>query len=134
MRLWLIFAALLAAVPSQARDILKTRCVSCHSGTKPAAGLDLSRTEALRQSAARITRVVESGKMPPSGKLPAAEIAKLKKSLPTAPPLWSLKPLSSPLPSARRGEMGGGFLDSLVRAQLAKSGLKPSPEAVEIHA
>ena len=129
MRLWLIFAALLAAVPSQAQDILKTRCVSCHSGAKPAAGLDLSRTEALRQSAARIARVVESGKMPPSGKLPAAEIAKLKKSLPTAPPLWSLKPLSSPLPPARRGETGGGFLDSLVRAQLAKRGLKPSPEA-----
>uniref|UniRef100_UPI00286A4244 DUF1553 domain-containing protein n=1 Tax=Armatimonas sp. TaxID=1872638 RepID=UPI00286A4244 len=57
---------------------------------------------------------------------------------------WSLKPLSNPLPSEARaaggrgsheerargdGLKGSGFLDTLVRAQLTKNGLKPSPEA-----
>ena len=122
------FVALLAALPSQAQNsVLQNRCVSCHSGTKPAAGLDLSRTEALRQNASRILRAVDSGKMPPSGKLAADELASLKKSLPTPTTLWSLKPLTSPPAPSPKGK---GFpIDVLVRAELTKRGLKPSPEA-----
>ncbi len=114
------FLCLLVVVPSQAQNaIVQNRCMSCHSGTKPAGGLDLSRTDALRQNASRIVRAVDSGQMPPSGKLAASELAQLKKALPTITTLWSLKPLS--------GKPVG--IDTLVRAALAQKGLKPSPEA-----
>ena len=122
MRWWMILALLLVVAPSRAADVIQARCVSCHGGAKPAAELDLTRRESLRQNAARILRVVASGQMPPSGKLPESELAQLKKALPTTAPLWSLKPLPS---NASRL----GFLDALIRKKLAESGLTPSPEA-----
>ncbi|MBB6048919.1 DUF1553 domain-containing protein [Armatimonas rosea] len=128
MRWWMTLVALLAALPSQAQNaVLQRRCVSCHSGTKPAGGLDLSRVEAVKQNASRILRAAESGQMPPSGKLPVSELALLKKALPTTTTLWSLKPLTSPPAPSPKGK--GVSIDALVRAELAKKGLKPSPEA-----
>ncbi|WP_309709122.1 c-type cytochrome domain-containing protein, partial [Armatimonas sp.] len=123
MRWWMIFVALLATVPSQAQNtVLQRRCVSCHSGTKPAGGLDLSRTEAIKQNASRILRAAESGQMPPSGKLAASELVQLKKTLPSPSTLWSLKPLSNPLPSEARAAGGRGSHEERARGD----GLKGS--------
>lgn len=125
----MILGALLAALPSWAQNpVLKARCLSCHRGEKPAASLDLSRSETLQKHAARILHAVDSGQMPPTGKLPPSELAALKNALPKPETLWSLKPLptSPPAPSPK----GKGVeVDALIRAALAQKGLKPSPEA-----
>lgn len=60
----------------QARKLLETRCVSCHEGKSPAAGLNLSRLNAensfhrFPQQWTKIALRVRNGEMPPKG-LPA---------------------------------------------------------------
>lgn len=115
---------LLTTLPAWAQNpVLKAKCLTCHSGEKPAGNLNLSTPDSLRQNAARILHAIDSGQMPPSGKLPAAELAQLKSAIPAPNSLWSLKPLPAPAP-------GKPFsIDTPVRAVLAQKGLVPSPEA-----
>jgi len=115
---------LFTALPAMAQNpVLKARCLSCHSGEKPAGNLNLSTPDSLRQNAARILRVIDSGQMPPSGKLPAAELTQLKMAIPAPNSLWSLKPL----PGVALGKAFS--IDAPVRAALAQKGLVPSPQA-----
>src|SRR5437763_10605673 len=80
-------AALAGGEPAAAPGavVLAQRCVVCHGGAKPAAGLDLSRRAGAlhsRPSGAALTpgdpgrsrlyRLAVVGKMPPTGPLPAA--------------------------------------------------------------
>src|SRR5689334_15193390 len=104
-------------VPEQAAAILGARCLSCHGADKKTAGIDLS-TRAAAATAGlagpddparnRLVRAMVLGKMPPAGKLPAAEIGVLREWVragmryprePLGPvkvsdqPLWSLEPV-----------------------------------------
>src|SRR5688572_13204175 len=102
--------------PEKAAALLSARCLSCHSAEKKAGGIDLSTlagaAPVLRGGhAGRLVRAVSSGKMPPTGKLPAAEIALLRQWVAAGAryaheplsmarladqPLWSLSPVRRP--------------------------------------
>src|SRR5688572_19704599 len=111
-------AASTAAPPGPV--VLATRCVSCHNPEKRSGGIDPttpSGAEAARVAGPddpkvnRLVRVVIEGKMPPSGRLPAGEIASLRSWVrggavyPPQPlavpnqadgPLWSMQPVRRP--------------------------------------
>ncbi len=134
--------------------VVARRCLSCHNPEKKAGGLDLSTRAAAtaggltaKDDPARnpLVRVVTTGKMPPTGKLPAEEIAALRAwardglLYPTAKleartsadePLWSLAPVRrAPLPVSRFDRQARNPIDRFVFARLQAAGLQPSPPA-----
>ncbi len=146
------------------RPLLATHCVSCHSGAEPAAGLRLDRPEALRGAvtpgkpdASTLIHAVRftgpAPKMPPSGKLPAEQIAALeewvrrgapvpKATAPAARPEagfplearrrhWAYQPVKAPAIPRPKGAAAWGRnpVDAFVLAKLEAAGLKPAPPA-----
>lgn len=160
----LLGVSTLAAIPSQsaappdvtlqAGVVLAGRCLSCHSTDKTAGGVDLS-TQAGAKAAGvvgvsdpqknRLLRAVVSGKMPPSGKLPADQIATLTAwvkagapyprtglktvSLPDQP-LWSLQPIRrAQPPTSRWDKLARNPIDRFLFKKQAEKGLAPSQPA-----
>jgi uncharacterized protein DUF1549/uncharacterized protein DUF1553/F5/8 type C domain-containing protein/cytochrome c len=142
------------ALPEQAAGVLARRCLSCHNGEKKAGGIDLTTragAEAARVTGPddparnRLVRAVSEGKMPPTGRLPAAEIGLLRAwiragavypqerleamKLPDQP-LWSLQPVRRPPPPRTRfNSLAKNPIDRFIFARLAAAGLRPSPPA-----
>src|SRR5579862_2081434 len=160
--LFLACAAVAAQQPStpspdpsaQAAQILARRCLSCHNGEKKTAGVDLSTQGGALAAGAgngddpprnRVVRMVAAGKMPPSGRLPAQEIAALRRwakagaPYPHEPleamkvsdqPLWSLDPIRRPAPPRTPFDaLAKNPIDRFFFARLAAKGLRPSPPA-----
>ena len=140
----------------QAVELLRARCVSCHNDKVKSGGVVLdTRAGALATNAfmpdkpdtSRLAQVVQSGRMPPTGKLPAADIAlltawiKAGASWPasanalhpasSAPaPLWSLQPVRhAAVPRTPFDARAVNPIDRFIFARLAAKGLKPSPAA-----
>lgn len=139
---------------TQATGILSRRCISCHNGEKKSGGVDLSTRMAAEAAGAtapidpaknRLLRMVTTGKMPPSGKLPAEETAALRAwvsagapypttsleaARPSDLPLWSLAPVRQPgIPHTKWDALARNPIDQFVFAKLAEKGLHPSPPA-----
>src|SRR5689334_15566584 len=75
-------------IPKQAAALLSSVCLKCHNGTTKAGGIDFSsRAAALKAGVfgtdnpeqSRLVKAVNAGKMPPTGKLPDAQIALLRR-------------------------------------------------------
>ncbi len=60
---------------SYAKDIeplLKSNCTSCHGGSSPTAGIDLSSYAKVKANASAASSVIQRGSMPPNGPLSTA--------------------------------------------------------------
>jgi len=129
------------------RPLLVTRCLGCHAGTSPQAGLNLSNREAITPEMAKtLLQRVQEGSMPPKSKLPAAEIATLRQWVTAGLPWsggridplayatekragldwWSLQPLRPVPPPPVKG---ASPIDAFIGARLGKDGLDFAPEA-----
>ncbi len=139
--------------PESGPRVLRTRCVGCHNAEKKAGGLDLSTRQAAGAALAgaddpavnRLVRAVTSGRMPPTGKLPAPELAAVRAWVRAgapypagvlAPlslaeqPLWSLQPVRrAPIPTTRFDRLSPNPVDRFLFRQLERKGLSPSPPA-----
>jgi hypothetical protein len=140
------------------RPLLERRCLGCHDGVKRAGGLELvSRASALRggnsgpavapghPERSRLFERVARGQMPPTGALPAAELALLRRWIAEGAPygeapltattaprgeLWSLRPPVWPrVPRVSSGAVVRNPIDAFVLARLEAKGLRSSPPA-----
>lgn len=143
------------ATPQQAADLLRAVCMKCHNSAQKAGGIDFS-TRELAAAAdlfgsdnpdeSRLVRAVASGKMPPAGRLPAEQVALLRRWVaegavyprprldapiaPAAQPLWSFQPIRRPpVPRTKFDALAKSPIDRFLFEQLAKRGLRPSPLA-----
>jgi len=142
---WILFL-IAAASPAQdfageVRPLLEKRCFGCHNESTRTSGLSLQSKESIRNggnrgpAAAHIAAAIaQTGdlKMPPSGKLPANEIAILTKwaeggfaGLPESGPA-AKKPAHWAFVKPVRPS---GDIDAFIAKGLAKAGLTPAPEA-----
>ena len=177
---FLIFASLARTQPSadelferSVRPILASRCQSCHNSKTASAGLNLSTAFGLRQGAdtgpvvvpgdvensrlAQVVSYLERLKMPPTGKLPEAEIATLKswiqrgaywpsepnETTPATPTkkgytraqkeFWSFRPLTIPaLPPVKDEAWSRSPVDRFLLAALEAQQLTPAAPADKI--
>ncbi len=139
----------------QVRPLFASRCAGCHGGKKPMAGLDFSTTEGLRQASglfsepSRLIAVLgyeDRVKMPPTGKLPAAELDTLRvwisrgAPLPPAPPQasesgprrnhWAFQPVAKvEPPPVRRSAWVRSPIDAFILAKLESHRLSPAAPA-----
>ena len=140
----------------QAVALLRVHCLSCHNDKVKSGGINLAtRADALAanaftpgsSSASKVAQVTQAGKMPPTGKLPAEDIAlladwiKAGATWPTSAnalhsassalsPLWSLQPVRRPaVPRTPFDAHAVNPIDRFVDARLAAKGLRPSPAA-----
>jgi cell division protein FtsB/cytochrome c553 len=138
----------------EATSLLRAKCSACHNSDVKSGGIDLStRASALATGAllpgdaagSKLVRMVSAGKMPPTGKLSAAETDLLTRwvtagaswafapndpELLKASPLWSLQPVRNPaIPHTPYDALSQNPIDRFVFARLAAKGLKPSPLA-----
>jgi hypothetical protein len=134
--------------------VMARRSLTCHDGAKKTAGIDLSTAATARAvmgkpaddpAANRLVRVIVQGKMPPTGRLPAEEIAALRQWVRAGAayaqeplqaqkisdqPLWSLEPVRRPaVPTTPYDRLARNPIDRFIFAKLAAQGLKPSPLA-----
>jgi hypothetical protein len=144
----------LRADEAPALDIVKSRCLRCHSTDKKRGELDLSqRTNALAggesgpalvpgnaQASLLIKRIV-AGEMPPQRKLEPEEIIALRKWIDAGASYpkgmlvdspaswWSLQPLTNPTPPilARNIAWPNNAIDCFIAARLEERRLHPSP-------
>ena len=154
---------------TKVRPVLLERCAACHGDKQQAGGLRLDTAEGLVKGAASgavvVGKDVEKSallravhydskiKMPPTGRLPADEIAALTewvrrgaswpaaKSLPTAATLpggftaaqrkfWAFQPVKrSAVPSVKNSAWVKNPIDAFLLARLEPKGLKPAPPA-----
>lgn len=56
----------------QVSKLLSANCTSCHSGSRPSGGIDLSSYTSAKTNASRANREIQSGAMPPGAPLSAA--------------------------------------------------------------
>jgi hypothetical protein len=146
-----------AGAGEEAISILRRHCIACHNAGRASAGVDLSTRDAAmrvrpagaalapaRPDASRLFRMVSQGKMPPTGRLPAAEVDTLRRWIargapyladaltvvdPRAP-LWSLQPVRRPaVPRTRFDRLARNPIDHFIFAELQNKGLQPSPPA-----
>ena len=148
---------------SEIQPILAQHCLVCHNDDLKSSGLAFTSRAALLEggnrgpaavpgdaAASLLLRAVQhSGdlKMPPTGKLPAEQIAGIERWIARGLPwpsesvtageskskksdLWSLKPITKPQPPAVKNEAWPrNPIDRFVLARLEKEGIAPSPEA-----
>ncbi len=142
---------------SKVRPVLAARCSPCHGDKVRMADKQLTTREGMHRSGAvvagdpgaspliRAVRYDGKVKMPPSGKLPAGEIAALEKWVrdgaewPAAGPAvgraaaaghWSLRPVKRPAaPAVKDAAWAGGPVDRWVAAKLEEKKLTPAGEA-----
>ena len=104
-------------------EVLERRCVVCHGATQQMGKLRLDQKDVAERSARRVLEMTASGKMPPTGALPAAELASIREWVEGLQP-WSLSPVMRPAVPAGRNP-----IDHFVQAALAAKGVRPSREA-----
>jgi hypothetical protein len=141
------------------RPVLVAKCQGCHNAKVKMGGIDMSSAAAFASSgaAARLEHVLsydERIKMPPTGKLPADEIAniaawvKLGAPWPGAPAaavakerawspeqtsFWAFQPVRKVQPPAVKNESWvRSPIDRFILAQLEAKNLKPAPEAARL--
>ena len=133
-----------AAFEAKVRPTLLARCVACHGSQQQLGGLRLDgaiSTEQARKVAATIA-YTGSVKMPPSGKLPAGELAALTGWAASGAPwpkaaapkprgkFWAFAPPKTPaLPKVKARWWARNPLDTFVLARLEAQGLTPAPPA-----
>ncbi|MDX1982734.1 MAG: PSD1 and planctomycete cytochrome C domain-containing protein [Bryobacteraceae bacterium] len=166
--LWLIPSLLAAAddghefFEKKIRPVLAAKCYSCHSGqTKtPMAGLRLDTAAGTAKALAggtgsQLLKAIRYSdlnlRMPPSGKLPAAEIADFERWAAMGAPdprkdeaatadrgidwaearkHWAFRPVVKPTPpSVREAAWVRTPVDAFLLAKLEEKGLKPAPQA-----
>jgi len=144
--------------------LLAGRCLECHSGGEPRGGLDLSSRsgmekgsdsgpvfEASRALDGSLWEVIESGQMPPKGKLTDEEKTQLRTWIEKGAPLpetpidrfkvtskyragydwWALRPLQTSLPETLvKDPWIRNTIDAYVLSGLKTRGLKPNPPAL----
>ncbi|MBL8174986.1 MAG: DUF1549 domain-containing protein, partial [Bryobacterales bacterium] len=143
-----------AAVPLYANELFETgvrplfasKCISCHSGKSPMAGLDLTSAASVKNKTAQIVSALRyegKTKMPPAGKLKEAEIAAVARWVaegavwPAAAAAgnrnhWSFQPLRKVTPpEVRNTAWVRNEIDRFVLARLEGRGLQPAPPADE---
>jgi hypothetical protein len=114
--------------------ILASRCVPCHSGSKPASGLDFTKRDSLLKVKDILIAKVSGqrgGIMPPVGDpLTAAEIATLRQWIgeglhwtdtePAAAPSWTapLAPRTPPLPESKYSNPIDRFVDAYLDGKM----------------
>lgn len=131
---------------SKIRPVLQAKCVGCHGPQMQAGNLRLDKPISASE-AAKVARAVSFEgviKMPPTGKLPAQDLAALttwaKAGAPwpetpkaaTTPKgqFWSLVPPKTPaIPKVEARWWAQNPVDAFVLAKLEEAGLKPSPPA-----
>ncbi len=143
-----------ANLPGRAATLLSTRCIKCHGPEKKSGGVDLSTraiaisTGALADSGtsgSAAVAAVSAGKMPPDGKLSAAEVKLLRDWVASGavyskdqlvaikPPNktpWSMTPISHPVvPKTAFDKLSSNPIDRFLFARLQRSGLTPSAPA-----
>jgi hypothetical protein len=57
---------------TQIAPLLSASCTSCHGGSNPQSGIDLSTYTKVKSNATVANTAIQSGRMPPSGALSAA--------------------------------------------------------------
>ncbi|HEX7505779.1 MAG TPA: hypothetical protein VF550_03335, partial [Polyangia bacterium] len=57
---------------TQIAPLLSANCTSCHGGSNPQSGIDLSSYTKVKSNASAANSAIQSGRMPPSGALSAA--------------------------------------------------------------
>src|ERR687888_2159937 len=103
--------------PQAVLGVLQARCIKCHGGEKPKAGLSLTSLEGVSRGGKRgpviapgkpegslLWQMVREGKMPPKQPLPEAERAALRQWIEegapglvaAAPAHWAFRPLIRP--------------------------------------
>ena len=151
------------------RPVLSARCFKCHGKEKQSGGLRVDALSTLLKGGESGTALIagkpdesllveainwESFEMPPSGKLPAEEIALLTKWIadgafwpahdavlrdhaPAAPKItdedrnwWAFQPVSNPpVPTAGPADWSRNEIDQFILEKLNTVGLTPAPEA-----
>lgn len=132
------------------RPALLAKCVACHGAKQQLGGLRLDQAISPEQAQRVASTIAYTGtiKMPPTGKLPADELAALTAwakagapwpSSPPAPnnrgargkgPFWAfVPPKVGALPKVKARWWAQNPLDTYVLAKLEEKGLKPAPPA-----
>ena len=136
----------IAVFETKIRPVLEAKCVGCHGPKQHSGGLRLNKPISVDFAARLVDAISYTGqvKMPPSGKLPADEMAALtawaKSGAPwptnLAPPtksaktFWSFVPTQRPtLPNVQARWWAQNPIDRFVLAKLEAQGLKPAPVA-----
>jgi cytochrome c553 len=129
---------------SKVRPVFVAKCLACHGEKEQIAGLRLDRPISA-EMAKKVAAAVEyngSTKMPPSGKLPAQDIAAVsawgraggpwpaKVVVNTKKEFWAFVPPVTPaMPTVKNKTWAKSPLDLFVLAKLEEKGLKPAPAA-----
>ncbi len=129
---------------AKVRPVFVDKCLACHGEKQQQGGIRLDQPVS-SSLAKRVAEAVEYKgviKMPPSGKLPADELAALsswgraggpwpsKSAVATKKQLWSFVPPKMPaLPKVKNAAWAKSPLDLFVLANLEAKGLKPAPAA-----
>jgi len=131
---------------SKVRPVLETSCVGCHGPQVQSGDLRLDKpiTEVqAKMLAEAVSYTSPDLKMPPSGKLPADQVAALTAWAKAGAPWpaakapakpkgkwWSFVPAKTPgLPQVKTKGWAKGPLDFFVLSKLEEAGLKPAPAA-----
>ncbi|MEI7984804.1 MAG: DUF1553 domain-containing protein [Armatimonadota bacterium] len=134
-----------AVFEAKVRPTLQAKCVACHGPKQQIGGLRLDRPVPANLAPIIADAISYKGglKMPPSGKLPADELAALTTwakagaPWPTAKPIvkpkgtfWAFVPPKTPaLPKVKNKSWATNPLDAFILAELESKGLKPAPAA-----
>lgn len=131
---------------SKVRPVLLAKCYACHGPNQQIANLRFDKPISAEQARMVVEAITYKGetKMPPSGKLPADEMAALsvwakagapwpstpKNTPKTKAPFWSFTAPKSPdLPTVKAKWWAHNPLDTFILAKLEEKGLKPAPPA-----
>lgn len=154
---------------TEVRPLLKQNCLTCHGGDRPAGGLSLTGGDALRKGGlsgpavspasperSLLLRAVRylGPKMPPTGRLPQAQIDVLARWVrlgapwpagdaqpePAGPPkvtpeamrFWAFQPVRRPtIPRVKNGAWVRTPVDNFILAKLEATGQQPVPPAAK---
>lgn len=138
-----------------ALEVIKSRCLRCHSTDKKRGELDLSQRQTAISGgesgpalvpgsahASLLIKRVTAGEMPPQKRLEPGEIDALRQWIDAGSPYpkatladsptswWSLQPLANPRPPKldRNRAWPRNGIDCFIGAKLEEQGLQPSPE------
>ncbi|MCO5295788.1 MAG: DUF1549 domain-containing protein [Fimbriimonadaceae bacterium] len=131
---------------SKIRPILQSRCIVCHGPDLQSKNLRLDQpvSQAIAQRLVEVLSYTSDVKMPPSGKLPADELALLTKwaeagapwpATPKVAPssgstFWAfVPPTTPPVPEVKDKRWAQNPIDAFVLAKLEQNGLQPAPSA-----
>lgn len=131
---------------SKVRPTIESKCVACHGPKQQIADVRLDKPLSAEQAKKVLEAIAYTGdtKMPPSGKLPADQLASMSAwakagaPWPTSKPnqpkkdgkFWSFVPPQMPsLPSVKMKSWAQNPLDQFVLAKLEEKGMKPAQVA-----